>query len=76
MLRNQITHKNLPVIGQEISNGDPEIPGNAIHLTIPEDPTEVNVTYHTKTVEINRYCLDLRNNVVKLAENTFGLLGL
>lgn len=73
-LRNQITHKNLPVFGQAISTGDPEVPDDSIHLTIPEDPTEVNVTYHTKTVEISRYCFDLRNNVVKTTENTFGLL--
>jgi hypothetical protein len=73
-LRNQITHKNLPLIGMAISTGDPATPDNAIHLTIPEDPTETNVTRDTKRVEINRYCLDLRNNVVKVAENTFDLL--
>ena len=73
-LRNQITHKNLPVFGQTRSTGDPEVPDDATTLTIPEDPTEVNVTIRTKRVEINLYCLDLRNNVVRLAEKTFDLL--
>jgi hypothetical protein len=73
-LRNQITHKNLPKFGQTISSGDPEVPDEATTLMIPEDPTEVNITIRTKTVEINQYCLDLRNNVVRLTEKTFDLL--
>lgn len=73
-LRNQITHKHLPVIGQSISNGDPEVPYNAIHLTIPEDPTDMNPSIQTKMVEINVYCMDLRNNVLRAAEKIFDLL--
>jgi hypothetical protein len=73
-LRNQITHKNLPVIGQSISIGDPQVPDNAIHLTIFEDPTEVTPTSKTKLVEINQFCMDLRNNVVRIAEKVFDLL--
>jgi hypothetical protein len=73
-LRNQITHKNLPVFGQGISTGDPKIPDNAIHLTIPEDPTEMHPTFKTKLVEINQYCLDLRNNVMSVAEKILSLL--
>jgi hypothetical protein len=50
-LRNQLTHKSLPVFGQSISEGDPDVPDDAIHLAIPEDPTDMNPTIRTKMVE-------------------------
>ena len=56
-LRNQLTYKSLPVFGQSISEGDPDMPDDAIHLAIPEDPTDMNPTIRTKMVEINVYCM-------------------
>jgi hypothetical protein len=66
-LRNQITHKNLPVIHQSYSN-------DAMHIAIPEDPTEMNPNIHTKLVEINVFCMDLRNYVLRATERVLDLL--
>ena len=66
--RNQITHKALPVFGQAISTGDPQVPDDAIHLTIFEDPAKEFPALQSKPEERKQFFEDIMNNVVKTVE--------
>lgn len=68
-LRNQIVHKNLPVI--TIGLG-----GLATKITIPNDPSNTNPQYgdYSQGLEINQYSQTIRKNVVNIIEQTYPLI--
>jgi hypothetical protein len=70
-LRNQITHKSLPVIHVDISVGS-----STTKLKIPDDPTNTNPQYgdYSQDLEINQFCKDLRRNTVELIEQVYSLI--
>jgi hypothetical protein len=71
-LRNQITHKHLPVLLSSITMG----PGGTIILKIPNDPTESNPKQsdYSDNLELKQYLVDARTEVVKTIENIYPLI--
>lgn len=67
-LRNQIIHKNLPVIQTIMATES-----STTKLKIPDDPTNTNPQNndYSKNLEINQFCKDLRRNVVDLIEQVY-----
>lgn len=65
-LRNQIVHKNLPVIQIVIG-------GYATSIKIPNDPANTNpqANDYSNNLEINNYCKELRQNVVRIIEGAY-----
>lgn len=68
-LRNQITHKSLPIILVRIG-------GVATQIMIPNDPTKTNPQYqdYSQKLEINQYCLDRRNDISRIVEKAYELM--
>ncbi|MBM3910537.1 MAG: hypothetical protein FJ356_02685 [Thaumarchaeota archaeon] len=70
-LRNQIIHKNLPVIQIILATNT-----TTTKIKIPDDPsnTSPQINDYSQDLEINCYCKDLRNNVVKIIEQVYPLI--
>ena len=68
-LRNQIIHKNLPVIQVIVGS-------TTTTITIPDDPVNTNPqsTDFSRNLEINQYCKNIRKNVVEIIENIYPLI--
>jgi hypothetical protein len=71
-LYNQIKHRNLPIINVTVRAGGP----NTTQILIPNDPSITNPQWndYSDKLEINKYCLDRRNDIVKFLEESFTLL--
>lgn len=71
-LRNQITHKHLPVLLTSITMG----PGGTIILKIPNDPTKSNpkLSDYSYNLELKQYLVDTRTQVVETIENIYPLI--
>ena len=65
-LRNQIVHKNLPVIQVFVG-------GAATIIKIPDDPTNTDPQAggYSQNLEINQYCKTVRNAVLNLIESVY-----
>lgn len=71
-LRNQIAHKNLPIIHVYVSAND-----NRTHIMIPDDPLKTHIKSmndYSKQLEINSYCNEMRDKVLGIIESTYALI--
>ena len=71
-LRNQIVHRNLPVISVDIN-----LNRSSTEILLPDNPTNTNpqAMDYSQRLEVNRYCLDRRGDVVHLVESAYSLIG-
>jgi hypothetical protein len=73
-LRNQITHKHLPIIDIIISVGN----GGTFTLRIPNDPTNSNPIHangdYSDNLELRQYCKDTRIEVLNTVEDIYCLI--
>lgn len=67
-LRNQITHKNIPILNIAVND--------TTHIMIPNDPTNTNPQYsdYSKGLEINTLCQEYRNNIIPIIEKTYKII--
>lgn len=70
-LRNQITHKNLPVLLFVISTQE-----SSTKIIFPNIPTNNNPKYkdYSDNLEISKYCIDRRTNILEIVEKTVELI--
>jgi hypothetical protein len=66
-LRNQITHRNIPVLQIVISGG-------IFKMKIPNDPTDNNpdpINGYSDNLDLKQYCDDIKKEVVKVTEDAY-----
>lgn len=68
-LRNQIVHKNIPLITIKIG-------GSTTKITIPDDPSNTNPQSgdYSQDLEISQYSQTIRKNVANMMEQTYPLI--
>jgi hypothetical protein len=76
-LRNQITHKDLPVLQISKSVGG-NAGGDTFKLKIPNDPTNSNPRDdkgdYSDNLELKQYCVNTRTDVLKTIEGVYPLI--
>jgi hypothetical protein len=72
-LRNQITHKNLPVLQFVLR---PTQEPSTTKITLPNNPTNNNpkVEDYSDNLEISQYCKERRNDIIRVVEKTIELI--
>jgi len=68
-LRHQIIHKNLPVLQFRIGP-------STTRIILPDNPTDSNPSQngYSNQLEVNQYCRDRRNDILKIVENAYHIL--